>query len=76
MRIRRRTPLQSSGGGHFNHALFWEYMTPPGGGEPHGNLAQAMTKIFGGFGSGPVTVRQHHRLAGAKIHRRLMAFLE
>ena len=44
-----RTPLQSSGGGHLNHALFWGYMTPQGGGEPHGKLAQAITKTFGGF---------------------------
>ena len=44
-----RTPLQSNGGGHLNHALFWEYMTPRGGGEPQGKLAQAITKTFGGF---------------------------
>ena len=44
-----RTPLQSSGGGHLNHALFWEYMTPLGAGEPQGGLAQAMIKTFGGF---------------------------
>src|SRR3990172_3048427 len=44
-----RTPLQSNGGGHLNHALFWEYMTPRGAGEPQGKLAQAITKTFGGF---------------------------
>jgi Fe-Mn family superoxide dismutase len=44
-----RTPLQSAGGGHLNHALFWEFMTPLGGGEPQGKLAQAMIKTFGGF---------------------------
>ncbi len=44
-----RTPLQGNGGGHLNHALFWEYMTPRGGGEPQGKLAQAITKTFGGF---------------------------
>jgi Fe-Mn family superoxide dismutase len=44
-----RTPLQSSGGGHLNHALFWKYMTPLGAGEPQGKLAQAITKTFGGF---------------------------
>jgi len=44
-----RTTLQSNGGGHLNHALFWEYMTPRGGGEPQGKLAQAITKSFGGF---------------------------
>ena len=44
-----RTPLQSNGGGHLNHALFWEYMTPRGGGEPQGKLLQAIIKTFGGF---------------------------
>jgi len=44
-----RTPLQSNGGGHLNHSLFWEYMTPLGAGEPQGVLAQAMAKTFGGF---------------------------
>jgi len=44
-----RTPLQSNGGGHFNHALFWGFMTPRGDGEPEGKLARAITKTFGGF---------------------------
>ena len=44
-----RTALQNNGGGHLNHALFWEYMTPGGGGEPQGKLAQAITQTFGGF---------------------------
>ncbi len=44
-----RTILQSNGGGHLNHSLFWQYMTPRGGGEPQGKLAQAITKAFGGF---------------------------
>jgi len=44
-----RTTLQSNGGGHLNHSLFWQYMTPRGGGEPQGKLAQAITKSFGGL---------------------------
>jgi superoxide dismutase len=44
-----RTPLQSNGGGHLNHALFWEHMSPQGGGEPQGKLAQAIAKSFGKF---------------------------
>jgi Fe-Mn family superoxide dismutase len=44
-----RTPLQNNGGGHLNHALFWETMMPQGGGAPQGKLAQAITKNFGGL---------------------------
>jgi len=33
-----RTSLQSNGGGHLNHSLFSEYMTPRSGGEPQGKL--------------------------------------
>ena len=44
-----KTLLQSNGGGHLNHTLFWQYMTPRGGGDPQGKLAQAITKTFGGF---------------------------
>jgi len=44
-----RNAVRNHGGGHLNHALFWQYMTPFGGGEPQGKLAQVMTKTFGGF---------------------------
>ena len=44
-----RTTLQTNGGGHLNHALYWESMTPGGSGEPQGKLAQAMIKTFGGL---------------------------
>jgi superoxide dismutase, Fe-Mn family len=44
-----RAALLSNGGGHLNHALFWEYMTPRGAGEPQGKLAKAIAKSFGGF---------------------------
>lgn len=35
--------------GHANHSLFWTVMSPQGGGEPHGQLAQAITSQLGGF---------------------------
>jgi superoxide dismutase, Fe-Mn family len=35
-------------GGHVNHTLFWEIMSPDGGGEPDGELAQAISDSFGG----------------------------
>src|SRR3989344_6941195 len=40
--------LRSNGGGHANHWLFWEIMSPNGGGEPTGELANAITQAFGG----------------------------
>ena len=34
--------LRNNGGGYFNHSLFWEVMSPDGGGEPTGELAEAI----------------------------------
>ncbi|MBL8797405.1 MAG: superoxide dismutase [Planctomycetia bacterium] len=39
----------NNGGGHANHSLFWEVMTPKGGGEPSGPLGKAITAEFGSF---------------------------
>ena len=44
-----RTPVRNNGGGHANHTLFWEIMTPGGAKEPSGALADAITSAFGGF---------------------------
>jgi len=44
-----RTPVRNNGGGHHNHTLFWEIMAPGGAKEPQGALADAITKVFGGF---------------------------
>ncbi|HEU4570930.1 MAG TPA: superoxide dismutase [Gemmatimonadales bacterium] len=44
-----RTAVRNNGGGHFNHTLFWEIMTPGGAKEPTGKLAEAISKTFGGF---------------------------
>jgi Fe-Mn family superoxide dismutase len=41
--------VRNNGGGHFNHTLFWSVMSPNGGGEPTGKLAEAMNKAFGSF---------------------------
>jgi Fe-Mn family superoxide dismutase len=46
-----RTPVRNNGGGHANHALYWECMGPKGGGEPKGELAEAINKAFGSFAS-------------------------
>jgi superoxide dismutase, Fe-Mn family len=44
-----RNTVRNNGGGHFNHALFWEMMSPKGGGQPRGPLAQAIERKFGSF---------------------------
>src|SRR5205823_10109989 len=44
-----RTTVRNQGGGHYNHTLFWQMMKKDGGGEPKGELAQAITKAFGSF---------------------------
>ncbi|NIS80262.1 MAG: superoxide dismutase [Anaerolineales bacterium] len=46
-----RTAVRNNGGGHANHSLFWKIMSPDGGGEPTGDLANAITKAFGDFGA-------------------------
>jgi Fe-Mn family superoxide dismutase len=43
----KRTVLRNNAGGHANHSLFWEIMSPDGGGEPEGDLADAITDTFG-----------------------------
>jgi len=42
-----RTAVRNNGGGHANHSLFWEIMSPNGGGEPSGALADAINAKFG-----------------------------
>ncbi len=44
-----RTAVRNHGGGHANHSLFWLMMSPTGGGEPQGDVAQAITETFGSF---------------------------
>jgi len=41
--------LRNNGGGYYNHNLFWEVMTPNGGGTPSGDLAAAIDKAYGSF---------------------------
>ncbi len=45
----KRGPVRNNGGGHLNHTLFWESMSPDGGGEPDGDLAAAIESAFGSF---------------------------
>jgi superoxide dismutase, Fe-Mn family len=46
-----RTAVRNNAGGHANHSMFWEIMSPDGGGEPEGDLASAIGDTFGGFDS-------------------------
>ncbi len=41
--------VKNNGGGHYNHTLFWENMSPDGGGEPGGELGAAIAQAFGSF---------------------------
>jgi Fe-Mn family superoxide dismutase len=45
----KRTAVRNNGGGHVNHTMFWEIMSPNGGGEPTGSFAQAVNAEFGNF---------------------------
>ena len=44
-----RTTVRNNGGGHINHSMFWQIMKPNGGGEPTGDLANAINSAFGSF---------------------------
>jgi superoxide dismutase, Fe-Mn family len=43
------TAVRNNGGGHYNHSLFWEVMTPKGQGAPSGELADSINAAFGSF---------------------------
>ena len=44
-----RTAVRNNGGGHLNHSMFWKIMKKGGGGEPSGDLADAIKNTFGSF---------------------------
>lgn len=41
--------VRNNGGGHYNHTLFWQWMSPDGGGEPSGEVAKALADKYGSF---------------------------
>lgn len=41
--------IRNNGGGHFNHTMFWQVLSPKGGGQPKGKLAEAINKKFVSF---------------------------
>lgn len=44
-----RTAVRNNGGGHYNHSLFWEILTPGGAKEPKGELLKAIEDSFGSY---------------------------
>src|SRR4051795_3695729 len=45
----KQKAVRNNGGGHYNHSLFWEWLSPDGGGEPDGALSEAINAAFGSF---------------------------
>ncbi len=44
-----RVAVRNHGGGHYNHTQFWQWMSPEGGGEPTGELAEALKEKYGSY---------------------------
>ncbi len=57
-----RTTVRDNGGGHVNHTMFWEIMSPDGGGEPTGAIATAINSTFGSLDA----FKQQFNDAGSK----------
>jgi Fe-Mn family superoxide dismutase len=53
-----RQKVINNGGGHANHTLFWETMSPNGGGDPSGVLADAITSTFGDLATLKLKVKE------------------
>jgi Fe-Mn family superoxide dismutase len=45
----KQGPVRNNAGGHYNHTLFWQMLSPDGGGEPGGELGSAIAEKFGSF---------------------------
>lgn len=57
-----RSIVRNNGGGHVNHSMFWEIMTPNGGGDPTGKIATAINDSFGSL----AVLKQQFNDAGLK----------
>lgn len=44
-----QTAVRNHGGGHYNHSLFWQWMSPDGGGEPSGQVGDALVQRYGSY---------------------------
>jgi superoxide dismutase, Fe-Mn family len=54
----KKTAVKNNGGGHYNHTMFWENMSPDGGGQPGGELASAIDSTFGSFSDFQAKVKE------------------
>ena len=54
----KRGAVKNNGGGHYNHTMFWENMSPDGGGEPGGELGEAIAQAFGSFDAFKAKVKE------------------
>jgi superoxide dismutase, Fe-Mn family len=54
----KRAAVKNNGGGHANHTMFWENMSPQGGGSPGGELAGAIDAAFGSFADFQAKVKE------------------
>jgi Fe-Mn family superoxide dismutase len=45
----KQGPVRNNAGGHYNHSLFWQMLSPDGGGEPDGEVGSAIADAFGSF---------------------------
>jgi Fe-Mn family superoxide dismutase len=54
----KRAAVKNNGGGHYNHTMFWENMSPGGGGQPSGELASAIDSAFGSFSDFQAKVKE------------------
>src|SRR6478672_5050705 len=54
----KRAAVKNNGGGHYNHTMFWENMSPDGGGGPGGDLAGAIDSAFGSFADFQAKVKE------------------
>ncbi|MBS1887059.1 MAG: superoxide dismutase [Actinobacteria bacterium] len=57
----KQGPVRNNAGGHYNHSLFWKMMSPDGGGEPSGAIADAINDTFGSFDA----FKEEFKAAGA-----------
>jgi superoxide dismutase, Fe-Mn family len=47
----KQGPVRNNAGGHYNHSLFWQMLSPDGGGDPGGDLGAAIAETFGSLDS-------------------------